>query len=100
MTKGVNLDKIILEFCNKALEDSQILSPWKQLNIIPVPKKGNLTMTENYCGIALTSIVTKTLNRMILNRITLHRTDTENSPEWTSQRKINYVPYSRPRKDH
>ena len=37
--------------------------------IVPVPKKGNLTKTDNYRGIALSSIVSKTLNRMVLNRI-------------------------------
>ena len=36
---------------------------------MPVPKKGNLTKVDNYRGIALTSIVSKTLNRVILNRI-------------------------------
>ena len=39
------------------------------INIVPVPKKGDLTNPNNYRGIALTSIVAKTLNRMILNRI-------------------------------
>ena len=39
------------------------------LLIVPVPKKGNLSKVDNYRGIALTSIVSKTLNRMILNRI-------------------------------
>ncbi|KAL5252408.1 hypothetical protein ACHWQZ_G015245 [Mnemiopsis leidyi] len=32
-------------------------------------KKGDLTKTNNYRGISLTSIVCKTLNRMVLNRI-------------------------------
>ena len=39
------------------------------MNIIPVPKKGDLRKPDNYRGIAQTSIVSKTLNRMILNRI-------------------------------
>ena len=34
-----------------------------------MPKKGDLTNPNNYIGIALSSIVAKTLNRMILNRI-------------------------------
>ena len=42
---------------------------WRISNIIPVPKKGDLTDTNNYRGISLTSMVTKTINRMILNRI-------------------------------
>lgn len=67
--KRVDLDGIILDFCNKALMDGEIPEQWKHLNIVPIPKKGDLTKTGNYRGIALTSIVGKTLNRMVLNRI-------------------------------
>ena len=67
--KRVDMDDLILEFCNSALVDGKIPDQWRQLNIVPVPKKGNLTKVDNYRGIALTSIVSKTLNRMILNRI-------------------------------
>lgn len=67
--KRVDMDEIILDFCNRALTDGSIPDQWRQLNIVPVPKKGNLTKVDNYRGIALTSIVSKTLNRMILNRI-------------------------------
>ena len=38
-------------------------------NIVPVPEKGDLTKTDNYRGISLTSIVSKTLNRLLLNMI-------------------------------
>ena len=67
--KRVDLDHIILEFCNNALCKGEIPEQWKHSNIVPVPKKGDLTDTNNYRGISLTSIVSKTLNRMILNRI-------------------------------
>ncbi|KAL5260700.1 hypothetical protein ACHWQZ_G010752 [Mnemiopsis leidyi] len=67
--KRVDLDEIILEFCNKALGDGLIPEQWKHSNIVPVPKKGDLTKADNYRGISLTSIVSKTLNRMLLNRI-------------------------------
>ena len=67
--KRVDIDDIILKFCNDALCDGQIPDQWKLSNIIPVPKKGDLTKTDNYRGISLTSIVSKTLNRMLLNRI-------------------------------
>ena len=65
----VNLDGIVLDFCNSALHDGEIPDQWKLSNIVPVPKKGDLTKVDNYRGISLTSIVAKTLNRMILNRI-------------------------------
>ncbi|KAL5269444.1 hypothetical protein ACHWQZ_G003058 [Mnemiopsis leidyi] len=67
--KRVGLDDLILRICNRALDDESVPDQWWQLNIVPVPNKGNLTKVDNYRGIALTSIVSKTLNRMILNRI-------------------------------
>jgi len=67
--KRVDIDDIMLQFCNDALTLQEIPDQWKNINIVPVPKKGNLSKPDNYRGIALTSIVTKTLNRMILNRI-------------------------------
>ena len=42
---------------------------WSISNLVPVPKAGDLSKGGNYHGIALGSIVLKTYNRMILNRI-------------------------------
>ena len=42
---------------------------WSVSNLVPIPKAGDLSKGGNYCGIALGSIVCKTYNRMILNRI-------------------------------
>ncbi|MCP4494507.1 MAG: reverse transcriptase family protein, partial [Gammaproteobacteria bacterium] len=67
--KRVDLDDVILSFCNNALCEGQVPDQWKLSNIVPVPKKGDLTETDNYRGISVTSIVSKTLNRMILNRV-------------------------------
>ena len=39
------------------------------LNIVPIPKSGDLSLSGNYRGISLSSIVAKTYNRLILNRI-------------------------------
>ena len=38
--KRVDIDDIILRFCNNALCDGQIPDRWKLSNIVPVPKKG------------------------------------------------------------
>lgn len=67
--KKVDLDTIILDFCNRALCHGEVPEQWKHSIIVPVPKKGDLTKADNYRGISLTSVVSKTLNRMILNRI-------------------------------
>ncbi|CAH1277680.1 Hypp9760 [Branchiostoma lanceolatum] len=42
---------------------------WSLLNIVPIPESGNLRLGSNYRGISLSSLVAKTFNRMILNRI-------------------------------
>ena len=42
---------------------------WSYMNIIPVPKSGDLSKTDNYRGISLICIIAKIYNRMILNRI-------------------------------
>ena len=39
------------------------------MNIVPVPKSGNLSNTNNYRGISLICIIAKLYNRLILNRI-------------------------------
>ena len=67
--KRVDLNDIVLKFCNDALDGGDLPDQWKTSLIIPVPKKGDLTKTDSYRGIALTSIVSKTMHRMILNRM-------------------------------
>ena len=67
--KRVDIDDVILKFCNDALCDGLIPDQWKLSNIVSVPKKGDLTKTDNYRGISLTSIVSKTLKKMLLNRM-------------------------------
>jgi len=70
--KRCNLDDMVLEFCNMALLDGQKPKQWSVLNIIPIPKSGDLSLGSNYRGISLSSLVAKTYNRMILNRIRPH----------------------------
>ena len=67
--KRCDLDDIVLEFCNRALLEGEKPKQWSVLNIIPIPKSGDLSLGSNYRGISLSSLVAKTYNRMILNRI-------------------------------
>ena len=62
----------MLDFYNGALENGSFPDQWRNLLIVPVPKKGDLTKTRNYRGISLTSVALKTLNKMILNRLLPH----------------------------
>ena len=70
--KRCDVDEIILDFCNQALLNNRKPDQWSILNLIPVPKSGDLSNTANYRGISLSSIVAKTYNRMLLNRIRPH----------------------------
>ena len=45
---------------------------WKLANIIPIHKQGNKNHVQNYRPISLLSIVSKTLERCILNHISQH----------------------------
>ncbi|XP_072036995.1 uncharacterized protein [Amphiura filiformis] len=70
--KSCGVDNIPLEVlkrCNDALLKGKKPDQWSILNIVPIPKTGDLSSGNNCRGIILTSIVAKTYNRMILNRI-------------------------------
>ncbi|XP_072047147.1 uncharacterized protein [Amphiura filiformis] len=67
--KRCDLDDLVLGFCNDALLKEIMPDQWSILNIIPIPKSGDLSQGGNYRGISLSSIVAKTFNRLILNRI-------------------------------
>ena len=67
--KYVPIDEIVLDIINKSYINSEQPDLWNISNIVPVPKSGDLTKTDNYRGIYFTSIMVKTYNRMILNRI-------------------------------
>jgi hypothetical protein len=60
---------VLLPILNKALLDGEIPIEWKTQLIIPIPKKGNLSLCDNYRGIALMSIVAKIFNKLLLFRL-------------------------------
>ena len=55
--KYVPVDDIILELINRSYEEGELPEQWSTLNIIPVPKSGDLSNTDNYRGICLSSVV-------------------------------------------
>lgn len=67
--KSCDFDEICLQFCNDALMKNDKPDLWSYMNIIPVPKSGDLSKTDNYRGISLICIIAKMYNRLILNRI-------------------------------
>ena len=66
--KFCDLDSIILQFINK-LFFGEKPEQWSESILKPLPKSGDLSLTDNYRGIALSPIAAKLANRLILNRI-------------------------------
>ena len=60
---------LLLKICNISLINTTGPSIWRQSQIIPVPKKGDLSLATNYRGISLLPIAAKIYNKLILNRI-------------------------------
>ena len=58
----MDIDDILLKFSNKMLLENVAPEKLSTLTIIPVPKKGDLRLTNNYRDIALTSLVAKLIN--------------------------------------
>ena len=69
LLKVVDIDDIVLRISNRFYMENQMPEQLGILNLIPIPKSGDLSKTGNYRGIALASLVMKIINRMILNRL-------------------------------
>ena len=60
--KSCDFDQICLDFCNDALIKNDKPELWSFMNIIPVPKSGDLSKPENYRGISWICIIAKIYN--------------------------------------
>ena len=67
--KRCEINDIIIGFANKIIINHEKPTQLGESDMIPIPKKGDLSLPSNHRGISLSSIVTKVINRMILNRI-------------------------------
>ena len=61
----------LLEIYNSIWATGNIPNSWKEAAVIPIPKRDkDRTDPSNYCPIAMTSCVCKTMERMINYRLT------------------------------
>ena len=67
--KSCNFDEILSDFANNLLEKMEKPRLWSEINLIPVPKSGDLSDTGSYRGSSLAPIIAKLVDRMVLNRI-------------------------------
>ena len=70
--ESLNLPELreeLLEVLNAIYASGTVPDEWHLSALIPIPKKGDLSMRTNYRGIALMSIPAKLYNRILLSRI-------------------------------
>ena len=68
--KAAGLDCAITDcFCAEVYSNLTPPDQWITSVIVPLPKKGNLSLMTNYRGISLLSIAAKVYNKILLNRI-------------------------------
>ena len=63
--------KQLLDFCNETMKGNKP-EALSRSTIIPLPKKGDLSLPSNYRGITLSALAAKLYNTMLLNRISPH----------------------------
>ena len=56
-------------FCVEVCSNLTPPDQWITSVIVPLPKKGDLSLMTNYRGISLLSITAKVYNKILLNRI-------------------------------
>ena len=66
--KTRQFDNILLRHCN-AVYNQNPIDRWMKGCILPLTKKGDLGLAQNYRGITLTSIAAKIYNALLRNRI-------------------------------
>lgn len=62
---GPNIVTSITNILNAALESSIIPTEWKKSFMVPIPKQGNPEDIKNYKGIAIQSVISKVLDKLI-----------------------------------
>ena len=67
--KFPELHEELLEVLNSVYLSGRVPPEWHLSALIPIPKKGDLSLRNNYRGIVLMSIPAKLYNRILLSRI-------------------------------
>jgi len=69
---GQACHQMLLDICNDVFQNHKPPDQWNTNITVPIPKKGNPNIMNNYRGITLMSVAAKVYNRVILNRIYPH----------------------------
>ncbi len=66
---AIHLSKPLTKLFNMSIQQGKLPQEWKISNITPIFKKGQKSLPSNYRPISLTSIVIKTLERVIHRKV-------------------------------
>ena len=66
---GNPLLKFILDLVHTVWQEGSVPQDWVNADIVPVPKKGDLTLCDNWRGIALLDVVGKLVGKLIQTRL-------------------------------
>ena len=61
----------LVELFDSVWRDECIVRDWCNALIVPIPKKGNLKVCDNWRGISLLDVVGKVLGRVVQDRLKL-----------------------------
>ena len=71
LKEGVDsLSYALTKIFNKSLADSVVPDDWKLANVVPIHKKGNRELVENYRPISLTSVVCRIMEKVVKYELT------------------------------
>ena len=66
---GAAFRECFLSLIHKVWEEGSVPQAWKDANLVPIPKKGDLSLCGNWRGIALLDVAGKVLGRLVQNRL-------------------------------
>ena len=61
---GPVLHTVLLDLFQRVWREDQVFAAWRDALVVPVPKKGDLTMCDNWRGISLLDVAGKLLGRI------------------------------------
>ena len=76
---------VFTDILNLSLSQSAVPTCFKKATIVPVPKKAKVTELNDYCPIALTSVIIKCFERLVKDHITSNLPDTLESLKFAYQ---------------
>ena len=65
----VSFQALLLDLVHTVWEERKAPREWADATIIPIPKKGNLSLCDNWRGIALLEVVGKVVARVLQGRL-------------------------------